>query len=156
MTDTVEPKQHSPGRILAALLIDLNVGDMPPAATGRWAVFYEHLPDYKDAPTNILACTTTTPVSDGTVMVTGRSVLKHGVQIRIRANSDAVGFAKAASIIETLNRSPVTGIDIDGITYKVHRAKLSSGPQRLGRSKENRFEYTVNVTVSITTLFEDI
>ena len=150
--DPNEPSDVTPGEIMAELLESLGEvdghGETP---VTNWPVFKEDMPDYDGVSENLVACSTTTPINDGHSMTSGRTVMKHGVQIRVRANKDRTAYTKAMMIIQALYGANNTSISIKGTSYDVHHCRLDSGPIRAGRNDENRFDYTLNYLMSVTT-----
>ena len=155
MPDPKEPEKHSPAELLALVLISLSEGTDPEDGQA-WPIFYSELPDSPDAPIELIGISTTTPVLDGVSQTSGRTVLKHGVQVRVRSQtSDRRAFAKAAQLQGKLSCNyniefVASAGEPEEQSYKFHNATLQNGPARAGRSDEGRYDYTLNYTLALT------
>lgn len=107
---------HSPAEIVQQMLVDLAQGTLP-SANGSWPVF---CPNEGNKPDNAITVRDTAGRSDGRLMVTGRVPVHHGFQVRIRASSHNVGWAKADAIRVALSESvEQTTVTISGSSYVV-------------------------------------
>lgn len=143
-----DPANHSPGRIFYEFLIDQNLCGAYDAVSG-WKGGFDYHPDTKDTD-NRLTCFTTTPSKDGVNHITGRSVMKHGVTVRIESVDHKEAYKQSMIIktgIEKLCRQSVV---IEGLSYTMHRAVLLSGPILLGKQQNEKFAFNLNYLLSIT------
>lgn len=141
---------HSPADIVAQLTVQLGLGT-DPSSNGVWPVTAT-----AEAPTpdNAIFVTDTSPQDDGRAMVDGSRDEHFGIQVKVRASTAKVGYAKAKAIQksfdETVYGSPVT---LDTQTYRV---ECLSKTQLLKIGKEapnsQRSLFTVNTLASITRL----
>lgn len=143
------PVETTPGDIFAEYLRVLGeasaVGDGEP-----WPAYSEVLPDSEDSPANLIVCSSTSPKSEGTIMETGRTVQKMGVQVRLVADSNPTSYRKSATIRQAVSRAaPIIHVEIEDQVYEVHRASLASGPLRMPETATKRFGHTLNYTVAL-------
>ncbi len=89
---------HKPSDVIQQLLIDLGIAT-DPADDGDWPVYESVEPDQPD---NCITVYTTTGIKQGRVSF-GTSILKYGIQIRIRAQDDAEGDYKARDIYQAFD-----------------------------------------------------
>lgn len=137
---------HTPADIIRRVLIELGIGADPPAVP--WPVYSPTLPS---TPDNCMATKNTTPVDGGRDMVTSDRQEAHGVQLTVRATTEAVGYAKAQAAGLAMDKQ-MNGyaITIDAATYHVFTVEKAGGVLPLGKEQNSsRFLYTVNCLVYV-------
>lgn len=137
----------SPAWILSNAILD---------PSGTYSEAWDHFVDaMPDRPEQCLGVFNTTNVLDGRLM-SGRTVIKPGVQLRARAKqTSSLGAAEAAHAklqslltwLDTVKRLLV--VDGDDV-YMIHAVRQSSGILPLGMTEDNLFECTANVVLSLT------
>lgn len=140
--------QHSVGRILSDLLINGDQGTIP--ADGEdWPTFHSwHPPE----PNNLVCVYVTSPDIHGRQMIDGEVQEHHGFQVKVRAEDNDTGDAKAQAIdrflTTTVKRTLVT---IGGQGYIIHAVTRRSGILPIGRDPaESQLDlFTINYVVSI-------
>lgn len=153
---TSEPLIHSPAEILSQLLIDLDLGVEPEIPAAAWSVYYGSEPADPDR------CITTydTQGRDGGRMhATGLRDEHPGIQIRIRADTHRVGFAKAKAIAHAIDTGVVSDVvTMDDNTTRYHVWNVTRTGNVLAIGKEptsQRAIFTVNVIATIKRLTLD-
>lgn len=141
------PLVHSPAAILRQLLIDLTQGTTP-SDNDSWPMHYSSEPD---TPDNAITVYDTAGTPDGRTMIDGRVHEHSGAQVRVRAQSESVGFTKAQAIATAMAEDvSYAGVIVESTSYKVDAISRISGPLSLGKepgSKRNIF--TINVTMAV-------
>lgn len=144
---------HTPGQILAQVLIDLGYGVFPDTVpaddAGLWPVKTAVMPD---APDNVICVIDTAGISRQRDMVTGERSEFPGVQVMVRANKFKVAKRKAVEIAVGLDSSvyqeePV----IDGVRYTVHAVKRTSTVILVGKETpaSSRWVFSVNAEMTV-------
>lgn len=146
-TDQDLPLLHSPADVLRAALVGLGPLAWPEAAAvtrveEAWPAYVAAEPA---EPANCVTLYDTSPV------VLSRGRYRYGVQIRVRANEDAVGRAKAEQLAHAADIAVYRlGVALDGTSYCVvsvsQHGVIALGPP-LATNK--RSLYTVNVLARI-------
>jgi hypothetical protein len=141
---------HSPADIIAQVLVDLGQGTIAPDQPWPTAVSNE-------AQGGDRAITTydTEIVKHSRAHVSGEVVEHFGVQVRVRAETHKVAFAKANLIARVLDEDvALTTTTIESSTYLVYSVSRRSGPLALGKDvpTSSRSVFTINVTVSLVKL----
>lgn len=143
---------HSPADILATLLVTGGEGgDQSLTPLPAWPVY---VMDEPGSPDNVLTVFDTSPVTNGRRMVDGVRVQHWGLQVRIRATTPLLGWAKAQSLgvflDEVVKQSPV---QLGTSRYLVEAISLTS---LLSLGKETptskRVLYTINCLASMRAL----
>lgn len=138
---------HSPADVIASLLVDNGV--TVAASTGNaWSTFIDTEPD---APDNCVTIYNTSGRLLGRTHVDKEVQLTHGIQIRVRATTNPVGYSKMSAISEVCDAVARGAITLDAIDYLVHSMTRSSDVLSLGKLPEtNRSIFTINYLLSIT------
>lgn len=146
---------HSPADILKAALVGLGGAVAPTNPPADWACYSEGEPDLPDRCVTVY---TTQGTDDGRLMTDGELQQHYGVQVRVRADRHAVGYAKAAAI-RALISDRAGGlydyaVTLDGTSYLVHCAAKVGQVLALGKEvpKTKRSLFTVNATITVTVL----
>lgn len=142
------PLLHSPAKILAALLINLDVAADPPARP--WPVFVGNEPTDPD---DCLTLYDTTGFMAARSMIDGELVEWAGWQLRVRAVTQQTGFVKATALRRTMSEDILTvAVALDGTTYLVHCLNRFSGVISLGKDVTNskRYLFTLNGTMAVS------
>lgn len=148
----IEPRDHSPGRILSDLLLSLAlVHAHNTSVANEWRRFVDFDPDKEDSHPRRVACITTSAAVENTIQVSARNCRAHGVQVLVSTTvNNATAYAQAEAIAEGLKDQSETELTIDSSDYTVHRAQLVSGPIRIGRSTSGRFRWSLNYLLRVT------
>lgn len=152
LPDPNEP-EHSPGFIFYKVLLSEGLvaeHDKTPLEETDWPCFNETMPEGSLEPERLVCCTSTSPVSKGVSMTSGRPVQGYGVQIRIRGPIDQKVYHKCIGLLQAIALIGHKEYVVEEKTYIFHRASLSGGPIRVGKTETGRFDYTLNYTVAIT------
>src|SRR5688572_13398595 len=103
---------HSPGEVVAYLLVELGLGATPtnpPASPATWPVYAEGEPD---TPDNCITVYTTAGRSDGRSMIDGELFEHYGVQIRIRGRTQTDGWQKASAVRKAISAANLDTVAI--------------------------------------------
>ena len=149
---------NSPAEIILEFMID-NALASRFNADSIWPIFYNFLPDTKNEGTstsvnqNALCVYDTSAQVLGRIMYDGEFKENHGIQIKVRAKSESVGWLKAKSILNSLDSVRRASVTISANTYIVHALSRSGDVQRLGtRQETNSKEFTLNYLVTVTSI----
>lgn len=140
---------HSPADVVRQLLVDLGLGIDYADDRTDWALFASGEPDLPD---NCITVYDTTGLDEGREMVSGERQEHHGLQIRVRSKTQAVGFAKARDISVALDEDVYQEtVAVDGDSYLVWAVRRTGDPLFLGKDAPNskRNLFTINATVSL-------
>ena len=143
---------HSPADILQALLVALGLGSQPPGPTDpavTWPVFVASEPA---APDEAITTYDTEGRDFGFTMTDGERQEHHGVQVRVRASTHAVGWKKARAIAVALDESVYQEtVVIEGVSYFVHDVIRTSNVIPLGKEEptSKRTLFTINAVVTL-------
>lgn len=134
---------HSPADVTRQLLIDLSLG----SASGNWSTF---VGDEPDRPDRAITVYNTEGQHNGRVMVGGEVQEHHGIQVRVRAETDPVAFTKANAIAQGLSKSVNrTSVTVSSTNYVAWSYSVVNGPIHLGQPTTKRHLYTINLLASI-------
>lgn len=143
-----EPLLHSPADVLRAAFVALGPlawpEGLPPVTelTEAWPAYVGAEPP---EPANCVTLYDTSPVT------LSRGRYRYGVQLRIRANDDATGRAKAEQLAHTVDIAVYRlGVTLDGATYcvvNVSQLGVIAAGAPLPANKRNL--YTVNLLARI-------
>lgn len=139
---------HQPASILRTLLVSLGVGANP-SPTAVWPIQDTSEPD---APDNSITIYDTQGRTQGRIQFTGETQEIHGIQIRIRAASSTVGWAKARSIARVLDVEILRNlVTVEGSVYLVQAVTRTSDVLSLGKETPNskRSVFTINALMSV-------
>ena len=139
---------HSPADIVRTRLIELTLGTNP-ASNTAWPIFVSSEPD---TPDNCITIYDTLGRDQGRVMWTGERQEMHGIQVRIRSQTHALGYTKARAIAVALDESIESDlVTIDATDYCLHSITRTSDVLALGLQKpaSRRYLFTVNALVSV-------
>lgn len=134
----------SPAVIVSYLLEQLNLVD-------GWAVRVSTEPEEPD---DVITLFDTTPIIQGRLHRSGKTVQQFGIQIRLRSNQNYdVGYGKLMSISSALDQVKRQTVIIDGKTYLVHAFTHATGitPLREMETRQ-RLLFTLNLLTSIEEL----
>lgn len=143
---------HSPAQVIKQWLIDEGFGTAPatpPTAHSAWPVFHDNEPASPDSAITITDTQGTTFRKDSF----GTRNEHHGVQIKVRGGTHAVGWPKARAIAVALDTliDPVT-VTVDGTDYCVGMIRRTGDVLRLGPEPgSTRRGFTVNAVAYIVT-----
>ena len=145
---------HTPAEISRQLLVDLSLGTLP-SEEASWPI---HVHTEPATPDNCMTVYDTTGSDDGREMVSGEMQGHFGIQLRVRAESAQLAWAKAFAATEVMAenvlRSQVS-VTEDSVTetYIVQCFARISDPISLGRDpSSSRYLVTVNAVVSLRQL----
>lgn len=141
---------HSPAHILQRLIIDLGLGSLPPSLA--WPVYIGSEPDGTNIPDNVITVYNTDWRDHGRTMTDGHRQGMEGFQVRVRSQTQPVGYNKAHAIAIALDEQVYQRIvTIDGVSYLVHAISRSGGVLDLGKMQgSSRNLHTLNGFVSLT------
>lgn len=144
---------HSPAQIVARLLATLGLGAYPDGTNAQtWPVYAAGEPD---APDSVITVYDTDGRGHGRSQIDGERQQHHGIQVRVRAGTHALGWPKAQAVAEALDTAvydaPVT---VGGRNYLVHAITRTTDVLALGKGEAGtrRSVFTVNALVSLTVL----
>lgn len=140
--------QHSPADITAQVLIDAGQCT-DPTDEDTWPVYVS---DEPNTPDNCVTVFDTTPTDDGNSMVDGEEMGHFGLQVRVRAETHAVGWDKADELVTFLTQGVYDrNVTIDGVDYLVDCYAGANGPLALGKEAPHskRRVFTINVTAAM-------
>lgn len=139
---------HSPADILSRVLIALGHGVDPPGDATNWPVFVSQEPS---TPDNVITLYDTEVRDLGRHMADGYREIMHGVQVRVRSYTYALGWAKINALAIALDSSVYQELVTIGVnSYNVHAVTRLSGPLSLGKEPETaRRLFTLNVLVTV-------
>ena len=109
-----------------------------------------------DQPENLLVIYNTSPVLNGRLHKTGRSVIKPGIQVYARATkttsmaASEVAFARLQMIQTWMDGVRQLIVPVGGESYKIHAIRQASGIVAVGLTEKNTYESTLNVVLSLT------
>lgn len=139
---------HSPADVLLQLLIDLGtVSD--PTGTGEWRGYVDKEPERPD---EVVTIFNTKAFDNGRLMV-GEVQGAYGIQVRVRAKTPTVGWAKAHAIQSVLESTIVRNFVVLGAArYSVHCVVKIGRVLTIGKESQTsqRSIYTINCGVQIT------
>ncbi len=138
---------HSPADVIRYLLVAAGHGTLP-STGGAWPASMGNEPS---SPDNCVTLYNTTGTTDGRSMVGGELFIHEGFQVRVRATTEAVGWAKAKAILEylaeTVKNTPIT---IGSSSYVVYACTRFTPILSLGReSGTSRRLFTIDAVVSM-------
>ena len=142
---------HDPADIIRYLLISKSLGTLP-TANGYWPVYTAV---EQESPDNMITTYNTTGKVQGRLQKTGAYVEKPGIQVRVRAATHQLGYAKGKTIESTLDTDVYQDtVTIGGSVYEVHAVSRSANLIFAGRdsSSSKRFIFTLNLTATIRQL----
>lgn len=141
---------HSPARILASALIQRGLGTAPnTAGTTSWPIHYASEPPTPDAVVTIFD---TEGVTRGRTMNDGEQQEKHGVQVRVRAGTHKIGFAKMNALCVAMDQDVYQDfVNIEGSQYRIHCVSNRDTINHLGKDVQtNKLDiFTVNALVTV-------
>lgn len=148
---------NSAADVLGILLVDLGLGTAPVTVgrQGEWPVYTE---DEPDTPDNCITIYDTEGVGRGKTMPDGEVQEAHGIQVRVRAKTHTVGFAKAREIAVTLDPLSMRTVSVPtgNVTNRYRIWSLSRIGDVLAIGKQfpanKRRLFTLNYLVSLRQL----
>jgi hypothetical protein len=145
---------HTPAQIVRQLLITLGVAKLPPAKP--WPAYFINEPP---SPDNLITVYTTVGKKHGKTMPDKERQLHHGIQIRVRANTDNVGYKKMNEIVTALDDVERESFVVDGTaTYTIQNVVVvgdiiqlpkPATTGKLPEVEEERSVHVVNLLVPI-------
>jgi hypothetical protein len=139
--------EHSPADVLRRALIAVNLGADPPATP--WPAYTSAEPA---SPDNVLTCYDTADATGERDGWGDRSEF-HGVQVRVRAATFAVGWTKANAISIAMDKTLVRLLVTmpGGAKYLLEAVTRTSGVLDLGTdgSTTKRRLFTINALVTV-------
>lgn len=135
---------HPPEKIIRQLLLNLGHG----TETGDWTTYYTFQPD---APNNSLCVYGPVGRSGNRDMNSGEKQDFHGIQVRVRAESQDTGYLKAQQIQAALDQDVQrTGVVVSSVGYLIWNMSRSSGIISLGFDGQTRRRlWTMNYLATI-------
>ena len=142
----------TPSLILATHLISLATEVTDPSLGGTWPLYTGFMPDNKNVKDDAVAIFDTAGVKDGRLM-TGLTIHKYGMQIRVRSRKQTDGWAKIAAIateLEAIDRTNATPT-VNGTKYEFLNVSPTSAPLFIGveEGTERRYLFVLNILVSL-------
>lgn len=143
----------SPASILAAYIIDELEKMTDPSDKDNWPLYISSMPDGTNVKTNCGVIYDTTGTADGRLMI-GLVPLHPGIQLRIRASSYEVGYAKIEDIASALDEVTNESITIAAGEYEIRNVSRTSPVASLGLEEgtKRRYLFTVNFLLTIKKL----
>lgn len=138
---------HSPAHITSRLLIEKGVGVLPPDVSS-WPVYTNREPS---APDNVISTYTTVGTDQGRTNVDGELQSFYGIQVRVRAVDDQVGWVKSDEIRRVLSQEVRNHvITISGSRYLIACYSRIGSIIPLGNEPTSkRVLFTINAQASI-------
>lgn len=138
---------NSPADIVAYLLAELGAGSLPTANTS-WPIYAGGEPDLPD---NCITVYDTEGSDHGRNMVTGEVMGHQGIQIRVRANTHNVGWARADLLSSYLADVRQRTVSISGVAYTVACFARIGDVIAIGRDRPqgSRRVFTLNALVDV-------
>lgn len=140
--------QHSPADVIRYLIIQLGSGSNPDASLA-WPVYAAKEPNLPD---NCITVFDTEGRDDGRTSPDGERQEFHGVQVKIRATTHALGWDKARDIAVSLDEEVLNEtVAIGSSRYVVTAVTRTSGVLVVGSDtpSSNRRIFTFNAVVSV-------
>lgn len=128
-------------------MIDLTLGNVHTST--NWPVFATNEPSDPD---NCITVYDATGENNGRTMPDGEQQTKHAFQVRVRAVTHAVGFAKANAIAIALDEDVYQEtVHVDSTTYLVHAVSQRGDILSLGKGNtaDRRSLFTINGLVVV-------
>lgn len=140
---------HSPAQVLARCLVELALGT-DPLAEGLWPIGAAAEPS---TPDNCVTVYDTSGFDHGRDHVTGQRQEHHGVQLRVRAATHKIGWAKARALAVALDEAVYQETPtIDNIRYLIHAVTRTSDVLTLGKEPASqRRLFTINAKLTLRT-----
>lgn len=124
---------HDPADVVRRLMIALGLGTDPP--DGEWPVYSPAEPANPDAVISVKGTAGRDVLRDG---ITGERVEMFGVQIMVRAATNAAAYPKASAIAAALDAVSWDTVTLDGTAYTVDHLIRTSGPLPLGHEQNSK------------------
>ena len=143
-----EQLSHSPADIVRYLLIALARGSLP-EDEAAWPIYVSQEPD---TPDSCITVYDTSGILEGRAQVSGEIQEHYGIQIKVRAASTTVAYAKISEVNNWIDESVRNNlVIIDSSQYLVYAITRKGGILSLGKelSASKRNLYTVNAIVSL-------
>jgi hypothetical protein len=137
-----------PSEILWEYLVETAGLFTDPDDGGEWPLYINELPDGNGVD-NTTAC-----VSDTVGLYDGKSMdgtidQHYGIQIRLRAFTEASAYGKAATVESTL--APISNVDVvmgSDETYRINNISQAGSIIRMGPDEKRRINFTINYLFS--------
>jgi hypothetical protein len=143
---------HSPARIIQALLIREGLGVEPavaPDVVQDWSIYYSVAPG---SPDKVISVYNTEGIGHGRSMPDGRREQHEGINVAVRAPTHDVGYLKAKTIATAMDQTILQEqVTIEDSTYRVHSFTRTSDVIDLGKElpESRRNLFTINALVVI-------
>lgn len=152
-TDPVPPPSgealsHSPADIVRYLLVNLSRGSLP-EDEAAWPIYVSQEPDHPDS---CITVYDTSGIIEGRAQISGEIQEHYGIQIKVRAASPTVAYAKISEVNNWIDKSVRNNlVTIESSQYLVYAITRKGGILSLGKelSSSKRNLYTVNAIVSL-------
>lgn len=139
---------HSPADIIRYLLVALGKGSLPEDELA-WPIFAGQEPD---SPDSCITLYDTSGIIEGRAQVSGEIQEHYGIQIKVRAASSTVAYAKINTLADCIDESIRNNtVTISSSQYIIYAITRKGGILSLGKelSASKRNLYTVNAIVSL-------
>jgi len=140
----------SPSSLLAKYIID-TLGLMTlPSNQESWPLYISHLPDGDGVEDDCGAVYDTTGIIQDRLM-TGETLQRYGIQLRVRSADYEIGWQKISSIFEAMDGISRTSIMMDEIEYMIQNMSKTSSiiPLGLEEGTKRRYHFTANFLMTI-------
>jgi minor capsid protein len=140
--------QHSPAQVASRVLISNLVVGTDPTTDTAWPIFYSSEPN---TPDNCITIRDTAGILQAIDMTSGKAVYQYGIQVRIRAQTHQVGYARAEMIRRSMAEEAYDEVvTLDGVTYIVHCFSQVSAVLDLGKElTSSRRLFTLNTLMNL-------
>lgn len=139
---------HPPAKVLAELLISLDLFDAYDDATPAWPIYISYSPDQPD---EIGVVHDMPGVKDGRLM-SGALIEHFGVQLTVRGEDYDDAYAKCDRVAREMEAVDDVSVLVGAETYTVHNVSQSSPILSLGKEEgtQRRFLFSMNFLLTIT------
>lgn len=144
--------QLSPAVIMVAYVIERLAKMTDPSDRDDWPLYATRLPDGRNVKTNCGAIFDSSGVQDQRSM-TGEWPEHPGIQLRIRAENNEIGYAKIENVASALDEVYNGSITIGALEFEIQNVSRTSPVVSLGIEPEKRrVNFTVNFLLTIREL----
>lgn len=146
------PLTHSPADVVRWLLVALGLGSSPALEPlEAWPVYTDNEPDLPD---EVITTGDTSARDSGRVMYDGERAEFNGFQVRVRAGTFDVGYAKAHALAIAMDQAYQVVVHVGASSYRVQSISRTSDVLSLGKQVpgSKRSLFTVNALVCLRQL----
>ena len=123
---------HSPGRVLAELLIDAGFFTAPSDGS-EWPIYNASMPDLAGTVEDTCACAYDTGgLRRARHLADGANVMRYSAMIQVRAADYEEGWEKITDVQDHLATVHNVDVEIDSVAYTVETVSQEGAPTALG------------------------